>query len=303
MLGWVAPPLKGATSAKSLLQVRRAWQAWRTPYSASIAMLSWSELRYEHFAALDLPIIEYNGVQWIPLHLLARELHVRLERLRAAALNPRIPITLDVISLGLSRTGSQVAVARHSLLLLAQRLRCGTNNALLKFVSQAQDIASMTDMDVLVRHNLKVKAKLEKLRRQQDERKRQHDEFVKAYDEARAKGVPEARRQFAERLQLDADILNRFLRQTYQTVAAREAVATIKSRDGSFQPPKVPRGRPAQITPYVMQWLLKGLEAGQSPAELARKYDLSEATVLAIQKRQYRTAVGVASGVAFGRRG
>lgn len=266
-------------------------------------MLSWTDLRYEHFAALDLPIVEYDGVQWVPLNLLARELHVRPERLRLAAMNPRILISLDVISLGLSKADSQLAVARHSLLLLAQRLRCGTNNALLKFVNQAQDIASMTDMNFLVRRNLQVKAKLEKMRRLQAERKRQHDAFVEAYDEARAKGVPEARKQFKERLQLDPGILNRFLRQTYETVAAREAVATIKSRDGSFQPPKVPRGRPAQITPVVMQWLLRGLESGQSPSDLARKYDLAEATVLAIQKRQYRTAVGVDSGVAFGRRG
>lgn len=253
--------------------------------------LDWSALRFEHIGTLDIGIVEYAGMAWVPLAHLANTLDVSVKRLRGAAENPRNHGRVILASVNTTSGGSPlVSVLLPSLLFLAPRLRASTNNRILRLQGHIDEIVGLQVIDVLAKKSAaNLRSKVNK-RLVEAGREKTKSAMVDAYFE-RKKGKPlaEVQANFSKETGLHGSTVNRFFNGSYLSKAAFAAHAEVLRREGWFTPQQAPRGRPATLTLFDMSQIKRRIKAGETTESVAERYNVSPLTVRSIAHDVYST--------------
>lgn len=227
--------------------------------------------RVDKVEGISLTVVDMGDLQLVPIAALEAELRLKPGRLRGIVTHSERATLFGTCSLWPREHGrAELAINRLSLPVLASRLRTGTNNQLLKFAAVAQEVAIPVPESVLMRKVRAVRIMQERKAVVSSIQATMTNAFIQAYDEGVARGFEAAAELFHRLSGKHESVLSRFFNGSYSSVSAREAQRAIKKRDGRFAPVRSPRGRPPLLSQQQRLELVRQVNSGANPHELAR---------------------------------
>jgi hypothetical protein len=272
------------------------------------AKLDWRGLYWLHIGALNIPLVEHAGEEWVLLHEFQKDMGVGGKRFVGSVLNANnIHRGLRPVTLLLTPNCRRLAVARVSLMHLAQRIQPGTNNKLLIFVNQAMDIALGEPADLIVRRAAYAKKQAQeremgliKKGQERERLARVKVEVIQAFDRARVSDGPrdlmnDIESLWREKTGLGPSSLHKTLRGTATDKSSLVAYETLGYSADTKRSVKITTqaaragvgGRKAKLTAHSILEIRRRAQSGVSRQQLAKDFATIEPIIKKILNGTY----------------